>query len=121
VTDWQAWAPPLDPPVTGGLPVADAELIAAAWWAVDRHRCAAELWTSYAATLPPSPAIAQATTGMQSATFSPPMPGGELGAALARAAWHRTFCPTLVSVPLRTLRTGRPCRPPRHRAQSQSG
>lgn len=101
---WEAWAPPLDPPATGGLPAADAELIAAAWWHRDPHLCAALMWESYAATLPPASAVSQVQTGAQSVTYSPAAPGGELGAALARAAWHRSHVGTLVSVPLRAVR-----------------
>ena len=37
---WEAWAPPLNPPAAGGLPLDQAEAIADAWW--DRTRtCAA--------------------------------------------------------------------------------
>jgi hypothetical protein len=100
VTGWQAWAPPLDPPTSGGLPYADAEQIAAAWWDADPHLAAALMWESYAATLPPGSAVSQVQTGAQSVTYNPPMPGGELGAALARARWHRSFVSTLASVPL---------------------
>ena len=98
---WQSWAPPLDPPTPGGLPVADAEQIADAWWHADPHLCAALMWESYAATLPPGSAVSQVQTGMQSVTYSPPMPGGDYGHAISRARWHRSFLPTLVSVPLR--------------------
>ena len=46
VIPWQAWAPPLDPPVDGGLPEAEAAAIAEALWAEDPHLCAAMQWES---------------------------------------------------------------------------
>jgi hypothetical protein len=60
---WESWAPPLDPPTAGGLPVDQAEVIAAAWGDDDPHLCAALQWEAYAATLPPRPAVAQVATG----------------------------------------------------------
>ena len=103
MTDWQSWAPPLDPPTSGGLPVADAQPIADAYWPVDRHLCAALLWEAYAATLPPSSAVSQVQTGMQSVTYNPPMPGGDYGQAISRANWHRSFLTSLHSFETRTL------------------
>ena len=100
---WESWAPPLAPPADGGLPVEEAEAIAAAWWDDDPHLAAALMWESYAATLPPTPAVSSVTTGYQSVSYGPPTPGGDLGLALARAAWHRSFT-TGVSVPLRAGR-----------------
>lgn len=100
MTDWQAWAPPLDPPTSGGLPVADAEQIAALYWSSEPHLCAALQWEHYAATLPPGSAVSQVQTGMQSVTYNPPMPGGDYGLAISRARWHRSFLGTLVAVPL---------------------
>jgi hypothetical protein len=98
---WQAWAPPLDPPVDGGLPEDQAEAIADEWWDADPHLCAALQWEAYAATLPASAPVAQVSTGAQSVSYSPPVPGGDYGAAMARAAWHRSFViGGLVSVPL---------------------
>lgn len=88
---WPLWAPPLDPPTTGGLPVSAAQAIADATWDYDPHLCAALQWEAYAATLPPSAAVSQVATGLQSVTYSPPMPGGDAGAAMARAAWHRSL------------------------------
>jgi hypothetical protein len=96
---WESWAPPLDPPTPGGLADADAEAIAAAYWDDDPHLCAALQWESYAATLPPSAAVSQVATGSQSVTYAPALPGGDYGLAIARAAWHRSFC-TFTTVPL---------------------
>ena len=98
---WQAWAPPIDPPTPGGLPADQAACIADDWWEVSPHLCAAMLWEAYAAMLPPTPAVAAVSTGAQSVSYSPAMPGGDYGLAIARAAWHRSFVfGTLVSVPL---------------------
>ncbi len=101
MTAWEAWAPPLAPPADGGLPVEEAQAIADAWWTEEPHLAAALMWEAYAATLPPSLPVAQVATGMQSVSYGRAVPGGELGAALARAQWHRSMLPTLVSVPLR--------------------
>jgi hypothetical protein len=98
--DWRAWAPPLDPPTAGGLPVAEAEAIARALWRTDPHRAAAMMWESYAATLPPSAAVASVSTGTQAVTYNPPLPGGDYGLAVGRAAWHRSMLGSLASVPL---------------------
>ncbi len=100
---WESWAPPLFPPADGGLPVEEAERIAAAWWDVDPHLAAALMWEAYAATLPPELAVAQVSTGAQSVSYGRATPGGELGAALTRAQWHRSFA-SAVSVPLRAGR-----------------
>ena len=97
---WQAWAPPLDPPTAGALSVDEAERIALAYWDEEPHLCAALLWESYAALLPPTPTVAQVATGSQSVSYSPPRPGGEYGTAIARAEWHRSFLGTLGSAPL---------------------
>jgi len=97
---WEAWAPPLDPPTAGGLPVGQAETIAAAWWADDPHLAAALMWESYAATLDPTLAVSMVNTGAQSVSYGTARPGGEYGLAVARAEWHRSFT-TAVSVPLR--------------------
>ena len=99
---WESWAPPISPPVEGGLPVEDAQAIADAWWSEDPHLCAALQWESYAATLPAEGAIpvAMVTTGSQSIAYGQPVPGGEVGAAIARAQWHRTFT-AVASVPPR--------------------
>ena len=98
---WQAWAPPVDPPTAGGLPVDQAQCVADTWWAVDQHYAAALLWEAYAAMLPPTPAVAAVSTGAQSVSYSPAAPSGDYGLALARAGWHRSFVTgTLVSVPL---------------------
>jgi hypothetical protein len=100
---WAAWAPPLDPPTPGGLAVAEAADIAAAHWDDDPHLAASLMWEHYAATLPPSAPVSQVATGSQSVSYSPAIPSGEYGLALARAAWHRSFT-TAVSVPLRAVR-----------------
>jgi hypothetical protein len=101
VTSWESWAPPLAPPTTGGLDRAEAQAIADAWWDDEPHLCAALMWESYAATLPPALAVAQVSTGVQSVSYGQATPGGELGLALGRAQWHRSMMGTLVSVPLR--------------------
>jgi len=97
---WEDWAPPLDPPRDGGLPYDQAAGIAAAWWAADQHACAALLWEAYAASLPPELPVSMVSTGAQSVSYGQAVPGGELGAAMARAAWHRSLASTLVSVPM---------------------
>jgi hypothetical protein len=102
--DWRAWAPPIDPPTAGGLAEAQALEIVAAYWDDDPHEAAAEMWEAYAAMLPPGAAVAQVATGSQSVSYSPPMPGGDLGLALARAAWHRSLLGTLHTAPLRSVR-----------------
>jgi hypothetical protein len=99
---WELWAPPLNPPVEAGLPYDAAQAIADAWWDEDPHLCAALQWEAYAASLPPAPAVAQVSTGVQSVTYGRAIPGGELGMALTRAQWHRSFT-TLVSVPLQSV------------------
>lgn len=100
-TDWKLWAPPLDPPTDGGLPEAEGQCIADAWWAEDPHYAAALMWESYAASLPPTPLVAGVSTGVQSITYGrQPVPSGEFGMAMARATWHRSLMTTLVSVPL---------------------
>jgi len=96
---WVGWAPPLTPPAQAGLPAARAQQIADAVWDDDPHLCAAIMWEEYAATLPPAPAVASVQTGVQSVSYGAPTPGGELGLALGRAAWHRSFC-SVQSVPL---------------------
>jgi hypothetical protein len=103
---WQSWAPPLDPPTAGGLPVDQAEQIALAWWATEPHLAAALMWEALAATLAPTPTVAQVATGSQSVSYSPPRPGGDYGLAIARAEWHRAFLSTLHSVPLRLAGQG---------------
>ena len=98
---WEAWAPPLAPPTDGGLPYDEAQAIADAWWDCSPHLASALQWEAYAATLPPSLPTAQVSTGTQSVSYGRATPGGDLGAAMARASWHRSFLDTLVSVPLR--------------------
>ncbi|HEX4399676.1 MAG TPA: hypothetical protein VH136_18700 [Trebonia sp.] len=88
---WQEWAPPLDPPTDGGLPADQAAAIADQWWDTDPHMCAAIQWEAYAAMLPPAVPVAQVTTGAQNVSYSPASAPGQLGAAMARAAWHRSF------------------------------
>jgi hypothetical protein len=99
---WEAWAPPLNPPASGGLPQDQAQAIAAACWEQDPHLAAALMWEFYAATLPMTPAVSQVATGAQSVSYSPAQPAGAYGLALARAAWHRSFT-SAVSVPLEPL------------------
>jgi hypothetical protein len=109
---WEAWAPPLAPPADGGLPRDEAQAIADAWWADEPHLCAALQWEAYAATLPPSMPVAQVATGMQSVSYGRAIPGGDLGAAMARAAWHRSFLSELGSAPLELAPVPRPVLPP---------
>lgn len=97
---WQTWAPPLDPPTDGGLPVGQAEQIIAEWWDIDRHRAAAEMWEAYAATLPPSASVSSVQTGAQSVVYAPAQAGGDYGLALSRAQWHRSRASNAESVPL---------------------
>jgi hypothetical protein len=97
---WQTWAPPLDPPTAGGLPADVAQVIADATWDTDPHLCAALQWEAYAATLPFTAAVSQVATGAQSVTYSPPLPGGDAGAALAKAAWHRSLMQAGGAIPL---------------------
>jgi hypothetical protein len=92
--DWRLWAPPLDPPTSGGLPEHAARAIAT-WWDDDPHLCAALQWEAYAAMLPPTPTVAQVATGSQSVSYSPPVPGGDYGLAVSRAAWHRSMAGSL--------------------------
>jgi hypothetical protein len=106
---WEAWAPPIAPPAEGGLPRDEAESIAAAWWDADPHVAAALMWESYAATLPPEVPVAMVTTGSQSVAYGSAIPGGALGAAIARANWHRSFS-AAGTVPL--VAAGRPELPP---------
>jgi hypothetical protein len=97
---WQSWAPPLNPPTAGGLDADTAQAIADATWNDDPHLCAALQWESYAATLPPSPSYGSVSTGAQAVSYQPPSPGGEYGAAMARAAWHRSLMGGLGTIPL---------------------
>jgi hypothetical protein len=100
---WESWAPPLAPPAEGGLSRDDAAAIAAAWWDDDPHLAAALMWEAYAATLPPALAVAQVSTGAQSVSYGRATPGGDLGAAMSRAAWHRSMADTSGSVPLEVV------------------
>ncbi len=104
---WEAWAPPLAPPLSGGLPVEEAQAIADACWSDEPHLAAALMWEAYAATLPPTLPVAQVATGMQSVSYGRATPAGVLGEAITRAQWHRSFLSTLVSVPLRVALPGR--------------
>jgi hypothetical protein len=97
---WQLWAPPLDPPTPGGLPFDTAQMLADATWGTDPHLCAALQWEAYAGMLPPAAAVAQVSTGAQSVSYSPPMPGGDSGLAMARAAWHRSLMSSGIGVEL---------------------
>jgi hypothetical protein len=99
---WQAWAPPLDPPTPGGLPIEMAEDIGRGWGIddEDHHLTAALMWEAYAATLPPAASVSSVQTGAQSVVYNPAVPGGDYGRAIARAQWHRSFVSGLVSVPL---------------------
>ena len=50
-----------------------------------------------------TPTVSQVATGAQSVSYSPALPGGDYGLAMARANWHRSFT-TAVSVPLEVCR-----------------
>jgi len=97
---WTLWAPPLDPPTAGGLPESVAQAIADAAWSTDPHLCAALQWEAYAGMLPPQPAVASVSTGAQSVSYSPPMPGGDFGLAMSRAAYHRSLASSLGTIEL---------------------
>jgi hypothetical protein len=98
---WVAWAPPLDPPTPGGLPADQAQQIADAVWDTSPHLAAALMWESYAAMLPPTPAVSSVSTGVQSVAYSPAAPTGDYGLAIGRAEWHRSFLVgEVVSVPM---------------------
>ncbi|MCL2585997.1 MAG: hypothetical protein FWE35_26480 [Streptosporangiales bacterium] len=98
-TDWELWAPPIDPPDDGGLPRAVAQQIADDHANCDPHLIAALQWEAYAGMLPPAPAVASVSTGVQSVSYASGGDGAAL--ALARAAWHRSFLGDgMVSVPL---------------------
>jgi len=71
--------------------VATAQAIADATWSYDPHLTAALQWEAYAASLPPAASVAQVSTGAQSVSYSPPLPGGDFGLAMSRAAWHRSL------------------------------
>jgi hypothetical protein len=104
VTDWELWAPPIDPPADGGLPREVAERIAGAHCSCDPHLIAALQWEAYAGMLPPSPAVSSVSTGVQSVSYASGADGGVAGLALARAAWHRSFLGGgLVSARLETI------------------
>ena len=45
--------------------------------------------------------VSPVATGTQSVSYGRAVPGGDLGAAMTRAAWHRSLLSGLVSVPLR--------------------
>ena len=98
---WEAWAPPLDPPSSGGLPVEEAERIADAWWDELPHLCAALQWEAYAATLPPRCRSRRSPPGCSRVSYGRAVPAGALGEAMTRAAWHRSLLSELGSVPLR--------------------
>lgn len=104
-TGWESWAPPLDPPMTGGLPLGQAQSIADAYWQDDPHLCAALQWEAYAAMLPPTPSVASVSTGMQSVVYQPAQPTGDYGLAISRAQWHRTFT-SLQTAPLQLAHAG---------------
>lgn len=96
---WDTWFPPLlDPGVAAG--------IGNEWWDEDPHWAAYLAWIAYAATLPPTASVSTVGTGTQTVTYSPAMPTGDYGAAIARAEWHRDLSGHggLVSVPLTTYR-----------------
>jgi hypothetical protein len=102
-TLWELWGPPQDPPVPGGLPAAMVAQVAEAALAAGTcdHCIAAELWEAYAGMLPVAPAVASVSTGAQSVSYGAGFGADAAGLAMARAAWHRSFCTgELVSVPL---------------------
>jgi hypothetical protein len=102
---WQPWAPPLDPPVDGGLPIAVAEGIADQFWLTDWYYAIGLMWEAYAAMLPLTPAVASVSTGAQSVNYDPPAPTGDYGSAIAKAEWYFSRSHSgggLVSIPLTT-------------------
>ena len=82
--DFHEWFPP-------GLDDELAQAIADDWWEDEPHLAAALAWEAYAATLPIGPNVSSVHTGSQIASFNPPAPSGEAGAALAKASWHRSM------------------------------
>jgi hypothetical protein len=96
---WELWAPPLNPPVDGGLPAQFAQQIAEQHAACNPHLIAALLWEAYAGTLQPQASVQRVATGVQEVWYS--APGDPVSAAMARAAWHRSFLTDMVSVPLK--------------------
>jgi len=103
VTGWEVWAPPLDPPTSGGLSVTFAQQIAdLSLWPINPHLTAALQWESYAATLEPTSAVSTLSTGAQSVGFDPAAVPGPYGAAVRQAQWHRSFLGDTYSVQLRS-------------------
>jgi len=93
---WQLWAPPLDPPTTGGLPADTAQQIADANPNANPYLVAALMWESYAAQLPVAPATTSVNTGAQSVTYAG---GGDpFSLAIARANWLRSMLGTFESI-----------------------
>jgi hypothetical protein len=103
VTGWETWAPPLDPPASGGLSADLALSIAElSYWPESPHLTAALQWEAYAATLEPTLPVSTVSTGAQSVGFDPAAAPGPYGAAIRQAQWHRSFLSDLMSVPLYT-------------------
>jgi hypothetical protein len=96
LTTWQLWAPPLDPPVEGGLPLETATQIAAA--CPDPWLAAAIMWETWAAMAPLEPSVTQVATGVQSVSYS--TPENRWSMAMLRAEWLRSMRGGLASVPL---------------------
>ena len=102
---WELWAPPLAPPADGGLPYAEAEAIASAWWDNDPHLCGAPpMGVVRGDDAPGAGRRAGLDRRSERVSYGQATPGGDLGAALARASWHRSFT-SAVSVPLRTAKS----------------
>ena len=79
--DNTAWMP------TGLDPARRDEI--AALWPDDAHMAAAVAWERYAATLDADPVVVSASTGDQSVSYGPAGASAH-GAAMTRAAWHRS-------------------------------
>jgi hypothetical protein len=82
-------APPLDPPVEGGLPLDLAEDFADDWWGDDPYYALGLMWDAYCGMLgPPAGGISHVQTGAQAVSYSPPMATGEGATACAKAQWY---------------------------------
>src|SRR5215468_3156438 len=98
---WEAFAPPLDPPSDGGLPVVYALEIVGQYWLSDPYLALAMLWEAYAASLPPEPAVVSVSTGAQSIGYGSAGGASAFALAMARAEHFRSMRGGLASVPLR--------------------
>lgn len=89
--DWEAFAPPLDPPTEGGLPRAVAERFAETWWETDPWYAVGLMWDHYAGMCedPAGAAmVSSVSTGAQTVSYRPVGPVGECARRAARASWY---------------------------------